>query len=641
VPSGGRFDTKKRNNEPIQQQQESDQELEETALEGKEPEYARQQNQIGNQAVSSIIAGKAGQSGSSDGPAGVDVAHALAQEEEQEKQSAEFGGDDEPADPGPLTINHSAFSKNPSLKKFKDKKALREYMPDDRLPEPDPAFEDAATHAFQGATVPKTDTLDSHLQPSRVVIASSLAAWSDGVTYWTGETLAERCIAQFVKHPPPCIQDRHGRVLHSRTRVASAALALLCSSPTVRQPADDFTCSFINYCLELAGRSRTLEEFRIMTLSDKQVRLPVAEKLLKPHLIGNTYQREARPLSDGARNSLAYFLEGLLDPWDPDSFLPNYVSLNNPAEEIDDPLNLDAIMDEMLGPARDRDEFVAETALTTAENLATECARLRIQVAGIAIVIGDLSELWLPGSPDEMLLRCAAKVDISVRDALKLLVDIAGAAKRQEVTAKGLENGLRHAASRVRQVTTVAIEHFIEAIATVLSGDPTLVTKPSAIEDQLSNAWGDNRPAEGLEWLATQPPTLDTQLAVLLTRADMGLSAPGLLTEALQVRQAAKEQGSYLHGHIATLIATNGYLQGGQPTEALTLARELREEAWSRRNGLGVATAAMYELEALADLGESEQLQATHLAAGQDVWKLGADAALSLLARWQPVTEEE
>lgn len=640
MPSGGRFDTKKRANEPIQQQQESDQELEEVALEGKEPEYARQQNHIGNQAVSSIIASKASQMSSNDGPAGVDVAHAITQEE-GEKVSAEFGGDDEPADPGPLTIAPSAFSKNPALKKFKDRQALRRYMPDDRLPEPDPVFEEATKHAFRGDTVPKTLAKDSLLQPSRTVVASSLAAWSTGVAYWAGNGIAERCIAQFITHPPPCIQDSQGRVLIGRTRVASAALALVSCSPTVERPADDFTCSFISYCLELIGRRRNLEEFRITALSDEKIRLPVAAKLLMPHLVGNTYQRPPKPLNDDAKNSLDHFIREVIDPWDPFSFLPNFSADRDTTDDSDDPLNLDAIMNEMLGPAKDQEEFLLEAALTAAENLATECARLRIQVAGTAVIIGHLSELWVSGSPDKMLMLCATRVDTAVRDALKLLVDIAGAAKRREVAVSGLETGLQHAAKRVKQVTATAVNGFVEAIATVLSGSPILILDTTEINDPLSAAWGDSRPAEAYEWLATLPPTLETKVAMLLTRADMGLSAPSLLQEALTVRREAKEQGSYLYAHVATLISANGYLQGGNPAEAINLARELRQEAWSRRNGIGVATAAMYELEALTALGETDRRSEVHLAAGRQTWKIGADAALSLLARWQPAEDDE
>ena len=69
MSGSGRFDQKKRNNAPAQQQ-EAEQEVEESALEVQEPEFARQQNQVGNQAVSSMIAGKAGQSGSADGGSG-------------------------------------------------------------------------------------------------------------------------------------------------------------------------------------------------------------------------------------------------------------------------------------------------------------------------------------------------------------------------------------------------------------------------------------------------------------------------------------------------------------------------------------------------------------------------------------------
>jgi hypothetical protein len=639
VPSSGRFDSKKRTNQPIQQQQEADQELEEASLEAKEPEYARQQNQVGNQAVSAMIASKAAQKSSDDSAAGIDVAHALSQED-AEKESGQFGGDDEPADPGPLTIAPSAFAKNPGLKKFKDRQALRQYMPDDRLPVPDPDYLAAVQHAFRSDPLPITNALDNMLQPSAAVVASSLASWTEGVTYWAGNNLGERCVAHFIQHPPPCIQDAEGRVLIGRTRAASAALALLTSSPTLRQPADALTCSFLTYCLEITGRQRTVEEFRITTQSDDSNRLPVAAKLLEAHLAGNTYQRPAQALSEEAYASLEYFLRRVIDAWKPESFLPNFGSTQQPSTDPDDPLNLDAVMTQMLGPAKDQDDFLVETALTAAEHLATECARLRIQVAGTAIIISRLSELWTAGSPDTLLMSCANQVDAAVREALKLLVEIATAAKQKKVDTTGLENGLKHAATRVVVITDTAISCFIKAITTVLPGNPTLVIPPDVPDDPLSDAWGDSRPGQACDWLTTLPPTLETKAALLLTRADMGLSAPSLREEALQVRAEALAEGAHLYAHIAGLIAANGYLQADQPAAALELAGEMRSGAWQRRNGLALAAAAMYQLEALVALDQHEKVPQFHLEAGQQAWMLGAEAALSLLGRWKPAVDE-
>jgi len=399
------------------------------------------------------------------------------------------------------------------------------------------------------------------------------------------------------------------------------------------------TCSFLSYCLELTGRQRTVEEFRISIQADDTKRLPVAAKLLEPRLLGNTYQRTAIQLTPEAYGSLEHFIREVIDAWNPDSFLPNFGSSQSPSDDPDDPLNLDAIMTQMLGPAKEQEEYWIEAALTTAENLAAECARLRIQVAGTATIIGRLSELWTAGSPDTLLMNCANQVDASVREALKLLVEIATAAKQKTVDAHGLERGLKHAATRVRAITDVAVTGFTTAIASVLPGNPKLVIAPEVSSDPLSDGWGDNRPNQGYDWLTTLAPSLDTECALLLTRADMGLSAPSLRADALQLRDKALEQGSHPYALVAGLIAVNGYLQGDEPTAAFELAGEMRSTAWERRNGLALAAAAMYQLEALLALGQDEEAAKVHLEAGQQAWMLGAEAALSLLARWKPAED--
>ena len=640
MSGSGRFDQKKRNNAPAQQQ-EAEQEVEESALEAQEPEFARQQNQVGNQAVSSMIAGKAGQSGTSDGSSGgIDVAHALKQEAGEQEGMA-FGGEDDPIDSGPLTISPAAFSASTSIRKFKDRGALREYMPDDRLPDPDDTYLAAIRTGHTTRSIPHTSFPDKFLQPSEQVVASSLRSWAEGICYWSATDLTHRCVRQFIRRPPPCIQDRNGRVLFGRARTASAALALLTDSPVVKSTEDALTYSYVAYCLEISGRLRTVEALRIEALGDKENRLPLATKLLAPRLPGNNFQRPKRALSSEVVACLNHFLRQALDPWDPHAFLPDFRQDAPASEDEDDPLRLDAFMESILGKAKSREDYQQETVLGAAENLATECARLRIQTAGLGVVLSQLSEHWIHGSPDELLLECSRTTDRAIREALKLLVEVATAAKKQAVQPAGLVNGLRHAASRIERISSQIIDGYVDAVSSVFTGDPELV--PPATEpapDPLAQAWADAHPAAGLEWLASLPASSEREFAILMTRADLGLSAPALLSEAMTVRERALTDSDHLKAHIAGMITCCGFLQESKFEQAYSVADAMQAEAWSRQNGLAFAAATLTLLETLTAQGRHEAAKALHLEAGRQAWLIGAEAAVSILGRWERFEEE-
>lgn len=603
--------------------EEQDQEEEVEAVEH-ESDQTRDaaQDALGNQGVAAML----GMPSVTPGSAGMSVEPA---ERDQEEDGVQYGGDDDvPAD-GPLTVDDLLRSWNPGTKRGQDATAPVVLEPISDLPDEDRALMAAIRQDPRRPGLPAHGGADALLQLSVVAVTTDPGPCAREAARWGTGSLVHRTWARLLAPPAPALQDPHGRLVHSRIRVAALASLLVLDGPA---PQDPGGAAVPGFCLELAGRW-SLPDRVLAAVRAADNRLPVAADVLAGLLAGRR-DAEVRPspMSAAASAHLRATLGELVRPSDPSALLSGGVEVA--AEEDDDPLGLDAIVASMTGGAQDPSAGLWDGFLQTAERMAGLCARLRVDAAATLLAVADVCDLWSAGAPTLDLLRIAGQVDAEVGRVLQLLVEVARAIQKRTVPPPGIRNGLRRAAKTIEAVYHQLPAWIDPVVGGVLPpGARVPPLPPPAPQDALEEAWADGEPLAAVGALRSLPASLERDVAIAWTRAAGGRPA-GLADELLALARRAEERPALA----AALAISAGpcLLWDGEHDRALALARAHADEAIARRNGSWLAAAGLLEVEARLVAGDPEGATAALRDTAWRCWHLGAPAALTLLLRWRP-----
>jgi hypothetical protein len=612
--------------------QEQEQEIE-VGTETQEPEHSRAQNQVGNQALADMLASRAKpDAGDREGGGG-----GLVQGQRGgEKEGQEYGGDDDPLEDAPLTIEELAASWNPTTKKAEDRPAFLEAMPDDDLPPEDDKWL-AEVKRSPSPRLHHTRYPDGLLQPSALALAGSLGPWSREAARWLEPTLEHRCLGYTLAHPPPCLQDPHGRVLVARVRTAALATWALLDTRLLAGDVPIGTSAFLDFILETASGARHVREAtrRVLAMGQK---LPRAADLLDEMLPDNGRRVAPRPLPPEATARMVATLRDLTALEPARSVIPSLLTRPTPAShDDDDPLGLDAILAEHTGGPVDPDAAVYHAAVQGAERLAGSCARTRVAFVGAALAIGDACADWSTGVPATTLRMLATHVDQRVQETLQLLVEIARAAQRRSVPPKGLANGLRRGARQIEKIRRESFGALSQVAGAVLPGVPAVPGLPADHpSDPLETAWLDGHPADAIPWLRQQPERMDTSVALALVRAASAAPPHTLAQPLIDAAAHAEASGRPHLARALETVAGPCLLWADRADDAIALAERHIAVAQRRRNPVVLASAAMLAMEAHLNADRADQAEQVRLSAGQWCWHLGGFGAVSALARWAP-----
>ncbi len=630
----GPFDQKKRNQAPQHEGAAVEQEEQGPELETPEPEHQRMQNQVGNAGLAAMINTPA-----DGGGGGVEMGPSLRKRGD-EKEGVTHGGDDDPlADDGDLTIDDLTSSWNPGAKRSEDRQIFLEPMPDDELPPEESDYFDVIRAVARPWDMSASWTIDALLQPTPQVVGASLTDWATGISRWASPGLAWRAAAALLRPPAPVLQDPHGRVLHSRARGGAIATWVLLTSPAVYGGATASTSAFVDFCLELDARRHRMHAMRIFA-DQTGKKIPLAARLLQDQIGSEGPHVRHRPLAPEARTWLDASFEALLDLQDPGLLIPDLVGAE-PEVDPDDPLGLDAIMKQMTGGGEEPDAPLYKAAVQAAERFASVAARTRVRYAGLAMVVAEVASLWSRGAPVGSLVEAIQAVDQDVAELLQLLVEIARAAQKRQVEPAGLRAGLTRAARRMKRLRRRANDSLAAIVGGILPGQPELPPLLAAPDDRLGQAIGDGEPAAALDWLRGLPPSLDRTAAICFARAASGEPAQALLRPTLELRKASAGAADIALSSVANILLGAIYLQLGSLTDVHRIAAEQLETGRHRRNGILVAEAALLTMEAHYAAGDLQAARAYRIRAGNLLWRMGAQGALSILARWTPPPDDD
>lgn len=612
-----------------QRDQEQKQEQEEEVSQEREPEHARLQNQYGNAALSAMMSSAGAPAG-----AGVEV-EPTKRKREPDKEGEEFGGEDDPVDPVALDDLDLTESWNPGTTAPSDRTEFVDPMPDDTLPDEDAEWL-AALRTVDVPRLPSATLQDALLQPSADVIAVSIRGWARSVAGWAGTAPHQRAWARLLTDSGPLMQDPHGRVLILRGRTGALASTCLLSAP-VAQGLDINAAAFLDFQMELASRDWCVRAARLALGDEKR---PSARALLATVLGEEGARVRPRRFDDTAMGALEATIHTLLALEDPRALVPRLAEPEAAGEDPDDPLGLDAILAEKTGGGTDPHETMYRAALQTAERLAAAINQTRVRAAGTAVALAEVALLWSAGAPVHTLLAAMNTLDGETANLMQQLREIARAAQRQAVPLPRLAEALTRTADDLA-TTQRQLEGYLAAVGCgILPGAPRLPAPEPIPEDPLEAAWADGVPREALPWLRSLPASIERDAAIAFTRmsveADPRENAEGLLA----LRGAALAAGNPFLAGAAGVCAGPCLLLDGRTDEALALSAEQVATGLSRRNGIWLADGALLGMEAHVARGAGDRAEALRLIAGAKLWRMGAQGALTLLARWRPAEPE-
>lgn len=625
-------DERKRKKPDLEQEQE--QEVESSEKETTQDKTL--QTALGNQGVASMIAAQGGPTLS----AGASVEGGMARaRSDLEQEGPSFGGDGDPFDDGPLTLEDLIRSFNPRAAKSKDKEAFLEDMPDDELPPEEEEFLAAVQTHPDRIQIRPAQTLDRFLQPSKEVLAASLGHWTRAVTYWSGDTLAQRSLGKIIAPSAPVLQDAHGRVLHARARAGAIATWMLLESPTLLAQPRPEACSLVTACLEIRGRTHRVHNIRLHT-DGMEEKLPNATSIfdlnLQTEAKGEVTPRQVDP---SIGKPLWDALTTFADLQSAESLVPSLATPPTPSANDDDPLGLDAVVTEMTGGAPDPISSVYQAALQAAEKLAALASRARMKYAAAGAVLADIGLVWT-GNPAALSLRAAMEqLDSEISEHLRLLVEIARATKAQSVPPEGIRNGLRRVSRGLDRSRGATQTKLVQIMAGLLPPVSRLQPPPGPVDDPFASAL--DEPARAVHWLAAQPDGFETRLARMAMDIEAAVVAAELCDRLDQLKREAASTGRPLLAAALSSIEGSARLQSGDYEGALKVASASIQFALARNNGLAVAEAALTAMEAFHALGALDRAQALRLDVGRALHVLNSSAGLSLLARWKPYSSED
>ncbi|MBX2797754.1 MAG: hypothetical protein KTR31_08805 [Myxococcales bacterium] len=415
--------------------------------------------------------------------------------------------------------------------------------------------------------------------------SSSRARWQpsataalDGGAEWLHATLGPTghdALLALLHPPAPVLQDRHGRVLHGRLRALAIAPSWLASLP----------CEAATHTLllaELAARGPHLESGA--TPSSGAAGSPPstpsdADAPVDPELV-----RALAQLLDAPRT------QAWLPPLRDDDATP---------DPDEDPLGLDDVLQQLTGGGSSPQQDLADAAWRTVERLRAELQRLLRRGPGLVRAAADAARAAAVPVHEPTLTAADHALRQRLAETRVLLQEIGAAAQARTVAPTGLRTGLKRACRAIDQ----AVDQLLQSTASGLRA-------PSAAG---ATAAPEGRVVEALGACATS------------------LAAADAVQRLAGVRAAAT--GPWLEAVDLVLGAATS-----DPAAAAAVAQHQGQRAWHAGDGLLLAASALNAMEATlvadpADLAGAEQQRDD---AGRRCAALNAEAALQLLARWEP-----
>ena len=632
----GKHDQKKTT--PIAQKksadQEQDQEHEGASLEAPEPEHSRMQNQMGNAAVAAILAGR----GNPDNTGAGAVEIERGRRKESEKEGHDFGGDDDPLDDSPLTIEDLSRSWNPTTKRSEDRPKFLETMPSDELIEEDEELI-AAMIAWESADepIPPSDAMDALFQPTIDVVELTLRSWAKAAARWAGPGVFQRVLALSIHPPRSVLQDPYARVLPFRGRLGALTTLTLAGSPPMVLHPSAATCAYMSFLLELEGRGNLVQRLRnAVHMQDNQ--LPTAINTFGQFIEIGAGQVQPVVVSDLAASGIRSTLDLILNFSDARRLVPNLVAAQDKGdEEQEDPLGLDSIMAEFTGGDVDPEAAAFRTAIQAAERLASTCAETRVRLATTCVVVCHVASLWSAGSPTRNMQMIAELIDRDTSACLQLLVEIARAAQTRQVPLRGLKVGLGRAAKAINDVRQSCRDHIVQVIGGILPGDPVIdIESMRPPGDPLSMLPEDGNLSEATAFIASMPQTLEVQCAAAWMTTIQASEPTHYIAPLQKLRKQA------IAAHQDQWAAALGILLGSCLSRSedwkaiLALTDDQIAIGRRRRNGALIADAGILKLESHHAQNQPDRLAQEQLRIGHMLWRIGARGPMSLIARWEP-----
>lgn len=530
------------------------------------------------------------------------------------------GGDPDPIVDAPLQPEdfdpHAAVANPPY---GRDGGSAMGEVPVESLPDEDTAWLEGlydGTTEERGYTTAPTPA--EALQPSVDALRDGLGPWLHALEPWWPSPVGRLLLTVFAT-PAPCLHDPHGRPVFARARAAAAATALASEAGELARYLAEIaaTAPLVDHLEHLAARSDTLPSARSLV-----------QRALTP------LQPARGDVAPAPSPAVRHTLERLIGLPRAVNLVPHLPSQGDePSDEAEDPLGLDRFLDTRTH-LPDPESDARRACLQAAERMAGRVSALGARLAGaaIALIRATPPGRSAPGRAD--LLATMQSVDAESHRILHLVLDVADAARRTDVPAAGLRNGLRHAARAIDRLHDASLVQLAQIGSAHFGAAPW--PHPAQEPDPLTQALAAGQPDQARPWLQALPDPQERELALVLLDALVPLSPARLLD---RLRPTVEAVGSPLLRGVLRQLEGACLIWLDRPAEALALAHAELAIAAGRRDGARVAAATLLAMEAHRLLGDDDALHTARDDGGWLLQSLGA-SALTLLARWRPPTEE-
>ena len=610
-----------------EQEQEQDQELD---VSGSESEHAREQHQVGNQAIQSRMSGASSAAPTEGGGGGL----ALRQEG-AEHEGPSVGGDDEGTPAAPPSLDQIIASWNPKTKAGKDLDPnFIESLLAPEIPEPDLDWL-RRVRALPATARPPVPTVASLLQPPIEATLHGFDPWAKAVARLLGHDPISRALAVLLVHAPSCLQDPYGRPLHGRVYRASLGVWALLDTSVGTLDSHDPRIAFLDFLLDLSSQREAVREAKQRHFKDDDRHLPQTKDLTLALLRPNETQLKIQSPDPTVQQHLKAVLTDLMNLPAPQSMIPSEVreaSVERQPEE--DPLGLDDVLTAFTGPQPDPQEASFQTAIESAEKIGSSCVNLRIQTAGMLAAFGRSCGRWSHGPPVQLLVAIASHVDLKTRDIFELLIEISNAGRDRTIPFSGLRNGLRRAARQSEDLQNETLEAVGRVLAGLLPTPPQALPQLPLPNDPISNAWADGSLFEALAWAQALPASPTRDLVSVLLECQLSPPAPDHVERLLAgIRLAEQLERPYLARALEVICATT--LLWLEPSDHLkSLVQTQKTHGQTQRHGFAYAAATLWESEASWRAGEVDASREVRASSGGVLFHMGSPASLDALARW-------
>jgi hypothetical protein len=219
------------------------------------------------------------------------------------------------------------------------------------------------------------------------------------------------------------------------------------------------------------------------------------------------------------------------------------------------------------------------------------------------------------------------RLDKESQAHLKLVVEVARAARRKAVSIVGVHRGLRRVSKGIERTRAAGLQTLATMAATALPAAATgqmMPVAPGAIEQQFAGR------------LRITPERASSEPERLLARIARGDGAAVLRAPLEQSLRQSIVAGSDHWAGIWGSILGNCQLTLGDADGAAATAELLELLGTRRRNPMVLADAALIGLEALRIQGDPHAADRRRFRVGRLLHDMGSAAGLTLLARWTP-----